>query len=463
MMRRGLGRLIVRGNLFTNPTYTYSYSNTTRTISRRIHGGSYAFPGFFNSFHCLHFSGCTGCKCYHVEVETKGGSDSGLVKEVKKRSITKGDTISLNDILFTKNRDYLINNNNQYVKAKQLEGKVIGIYFLPLSCKGPPRHSKWQTTLLKDVYDDLHLFGNFEVILVACDDLDTADSRAEIPVRYSLFEEHFQDLFSYMPWTAIPFSDVTSRKHMQRCFGVLEGFSEPIMFIIDQTGMVLQCDSWDIFEHYGALGYPFSDKRLKLLRTEDYAATQQPSLKTLLGSPQRDYVISNKGDKVPIHTFEDKVVALYFYHPDFPDLITEELKSSYEEFAKIKKIFEVVLIYIREPCQGYDWKCEESFWEKFKTMPWLALPFKDISYKKLKRVFEFQCDDIVAPRLVIFGPHADFIEPFGYDILLKYKFRAYPFTRKKSAEIEHERVKELKLEMLWDPNTVFRRNDGSQL
>ncbi|KAK1348249.1 hypothetical protein POM88_054968 [Heracleum sosnowskyi] len=36
-------------------------------------------------------------------------------------------------------------------------------------------------------------------------------------------------------------------------------------------------------------------------------AARQPSLKALLASPERDYLISNKGDKVPIHTLEDMV------------------------------------------------------------------------------------------------------------------------------------------------------------
>lgn len=165
-------------------------------------------------------------------------------------------------------------------------------------------HSAWYTALLKDVYDDLYPVNNFEAILVACDILDSnfREETEEKPVyRFLLGDSQkvFEDLFSNMPWTAIPFSDVTSRKHMQRSFGVSESFVfKPIMYIVDQTGLVLQCDSWDIFEYYGALGHPFSDKRLKYLRTEDYLATQQPSLKKLLGSPQRDYVISNNGDKV---------------------------------------------------------------------------------------------------------------------------------------------------------------------
>ncbi|KAL6542787.1 hypothetical protein OROHE_010307 [Orobanche hederae] len=345
--------------------------------------------------------GDTVSRHYHAEAETKEGSDLKF-----KRSITKGDTISLNDLLFTNNRDYLIRNDNQHVKAEQLEGKVIGVYFVPLSSKDP-RHSAWYTALLKDVYDDLHPVNNFETVLIACNDNDPdTDFRAEVPVHQDS-QKVFHDLFSSMPWTAIPFLDVASRKHVQRSFRVPEHFVfQPMLYIVDQSGMVLQYDSWDILEYYGSLGYPFSDKRLKFLRTQDYLATQKPSLKALLGSPQRDYVISNNGEQVPIHTFEDKVVALYFYHPDRPNSLIEELKLAYEELAKIKKIFEVVLVYIYEPRQRHHWVNE---------------------------------------------------------MLRKYGIGGFPFTRKKSAELENEKIKELKLGMLWDPNTVFRRNDGSQV
>lgn len=159
-------------------------------------------------------------------------------------------------------------------------------------------------------------------------------------------------------------------------------------------------------------------------------------------------------------------MALYFYQPDTPDSLTEELKLVYEYLAKKKEMFEVVLVYIREPCQRYgcenlSLKSEESFWEVFKTMPWLALPFKDMNYKRLKRIIEFQSYN--AHRLVVFGPHADYIEPFGSRMLHQCGIRAFPFARKNIVELETEKVKELNLGLLWNPNNVFRRNDGSEV
>lgn len=52
----------------------------------------------------------TECRHYHADAKTKGGCDYTF-----QHSITKGDTICLNDLLFTHKRDYLIKNNNQHV------------------------------------------------------------------------------------------------------------------------------------------------------------------------------------------------------------------------------------------------------------------------------------------------------------------------------------------------------------
>lgn len=170
--------------------------------------------------------------------------------------------------------------------------------------------------------------------------------------------------------------------------------------------------------------------------------------------------------QVPIHTFEDKLVAVYFYRntPDNNSILVE-LELAYEELAKLEKNFQVVFVYGREPQDLLDLPTTENlFWEKFRTMPWLALPFRDPSYKKLNRIFKISYYNVFAHGgLVIFGPHAKFVEPFTADILLQYNLQGYPFTRKKAGKFITQEVEELKLEMLWDPSTVFTRNDGRQV
>ena len=173
-----------------------------------------------------------------------------------------------------------------------MKGKVIGIYFLSLPIFADYfQWAKGVTTLIMDVYKDLQPDNNFEIVFVA----ETNES-----VKQSDCQKRFDTEFSFMPWTAIPISDITSRKMLQVSFGVSRrGYIHRSRFVIvDPTGMVLQCDALRLFIDYGALGYPFSDERIKFLREEDYATAKQPSLKKLLAPPDRAYVISNKGNKV---------------------------------------------------------------------------------------------------------------------------------------------------------------------
>lgn len=95
--------------------------------------------------------------------------------------------------------------------------------------------------------------------------------------------------------------------------------------------------------------------------------------------------------------------------------------------AENNKCFEVVLIYLSDTSHT-DSTNIDSFWEKIKTMPWLALAFKDLM--KLKRLFEYELfqdynDIYAAPTLVIFGAHGEFINPYGADVMLYADIEAY--------------------------------------
>ncbi|KAL1802635.1 hypothetical protein ACET3Z_031282 [Daucus carota] len=161
-------------------------------------------------------------------------------------------------------------------------------------------------SVLKEVYYDLPN-NSFEVVLVANRQRHYG-LKTRISGQARDPEKLFEDLFSSMPWTAIPYSDAETRKTMQRNFGCgrhKEHFALT-MFIVDPTSLVLQCDSGYVFGEFGASGYPFSDKRLEFMLAEDDAAAKRPSLRTLLATSERDYVISNKGHKVSIETLEDK-------------------------------------------------------------------------------------------------------------------------------------------------------------
>ncbi|XP_017248612.1 probable nucleoredoxin 1 isoform X2 [Daucus carota subsp. sativus] len=364
------------------------------------------------------------------------------------------------DILFTEYRDYLVKYNGQRVHVDQLAGKVVVLFFVPLTrfCS----YTKRCMISLVDTYNYLQQNNNFEVVFIAVD-----SRKKEIRYGRRIIEvepsKHFEELFSCMPWTAIPLSDITARKHVQQRFGISDVYHNAI--VIGTNGEILQTNSCTIFETYGGQGYPFTDAKILSLKSQDDTIAKNPSLEALLASPERDYVISNKGDKVPIHTLEEKVVALYFYEDGSCGQLTEKLKMAYKELAKKKENFEVVLIYLYDTICTDDRTDEGSFWEKFKTMPWLALPYRDPNYRKLLRLFCFPREDSLCftTTLVIVGPRGEFIEPWGACMLTSYNIEAFPFTREKVAHLLIEKVKELKLEKLWDPNTVFKGKNATKL
>lgn len=151
------------------------------------------------------------------------------------------------------------------------------------------------------------------------------------------------------------------------------------------------------------------------------------------------------------------------YEVDSDRDITSKLQKAYEQLAQ-KKNFEIVFVYIHDAFMSFQDSSENSFWETFKTMPWLALPFKDPVCKKLQRVFKYPLDADGPgpnPSLVIIGAQGKFVEQYGADILDEFGVSAYPFTRKRVAKLEAECIKKLNLNMFWGPKTSFIRKDGS--
>lgn len=88
-------------------------------------------------------------------------------------------------------------------------GNAILLYFVQVcvDLNDPMAMEKEVTTFLIDIYNNLLPKNEFEVIVVA----------VEEPYPGKLLDlrrgpqENFEFMFSRMPWTAIPFSDITSR------------------------------------------------------------------------------------------------------------------------------------------------------------------------------------------------------------------------------------------------------------
>lgn len=169
-----------------------------------------------------------------------------------------------------------------------MAGKVIIIYFVSLSYNY--LRERRATKNLIDLYNAIQPKSGFEIVWVPI--IDNKTVQKDHP------EEVFKEKFACMPWSAIPYSDLPSGERLLRRFGQKIIHNLPSSFIIDPTGKVLYCSANSILLDYGVEAFPFSYERIQSLISEDEALAKQLSLKTLLATPERDYLISNKGKQV---------------------------------------------------------------------------------------------------------------------------------------------------------------------
>lgn len=130
-----------------------------------------------------------------------------------------------------------------------------------------------------EVYQDLASKGDFEVVFVSSD----------------RDEESFSGYFSEMPWLAVPFSDLETRKGLKDLFKV-RGI--PHLVVIDANGKVSTDKGTVVVREYGVEGYPFTAEKISLLEEQEEAAKKNQSLSSLLVSNSRDYLVSSDGNKV---------------------------------------------------------------------------------------------------------------------------------------------------------------------
>lgn len=130
-----------------------------------------------------------------------------------------------------------------------------------------------------EVYQELASKGDFEVVFISSD----------------RDEESFSGYFSEMPWLAVPFSDLETRKGVKDLFKV-RGI--PHFVVIDANGKVCTDQGVVVVREYGVEGYPFTAERISFLKEQEEAAKKDQSLSSLLVSSSRDYLISSEGNKV---------------------------------------------------------------------------------------------------------------------------------------------------------------------
>ncbi|XP_077216083.1 putative nucleoredoxin 3 [Tasmannia lanceolata] len=146
----------------------------------------------------------------------------------------------LEDLLASRDRDYVVARVGTKVPISDLTGKTIGLYFGGLWC--PPCRAF--TLQLTEAYNELKITVNetFQVIFISMD----------------RDEEEFYRNFSGMPWLAIPYRDRT-RHELSRIF-TIKGI--PALVILGPDGKILTTNGRATISSYGSKAFPFTESRL---------------------------------------------------------------------------------------------------------------------------------------------------------------------------------------------------------
>lgn len=162
------------------------------------------------------------------------------------------------------------------VKVSDVEGKVLGILF---AANWYPPCRRF-TQLLVGVYEELKRNGSdFEIVYVSSDE-DT---------------DAFDNFYAQMPWLAIPFSDIETKKELNRKYDV-EGI--PCLVILqprDSKEEETLRDGVNLIYRYGAQAYPFTKERLEQLHQKERDRHANQTLTELLTNPDRNYVLGHPG------------------------------------------------------------------------------------------------------------------------------------------------------------------------
>ncbi|XP_042519027.1 probable nucleoredoxin 2 [Macadamia integrifolia] len=305
------------------------------------------------------------------------------------------DKSLLHQLLTSETRDFLVSPSGDQIKVDELEGKTIGLYF------SANWYSQCQsfTPLLANIYNQLKEQGaRFEVVFVSSDEDQCA----------------FDNFHGTMPWLAIPFSDLISKKSLTQKFQV-EGM--PCLIIIDICGKPIQTEGVELIYRYGVQAFPFTQEKIAELEDEEEANRASQTLEKLLSTQTRGHVIKQK-EQVPVSTLVGKTVGLYFSALScLPcEKFTSRLVCVYEYLKEKKEAFEIVFISTDQDEAGYS-GC-------YQSMPWHALPYGDESAKVLLKYFNVKG----IPSLIIIGPDGKTITTEGRYLINLHKEMAYPFT-----------------------------------
>lgn len=357
-------------------------------------------------------------------IELKNGKSNGNGVDTLNGESEKVCRSRLSSLLASQNRDFLLSPTGTQVKVSELEDKVIGLYFS--ANWNPPCHTF--TSVLANHYEQLKSSGfGFEVVFVSSDeDL-----------------EAFNDYRASMPWLAIPFSDLETKKALNKRFDI-EGI--PCLVILqphDSSDEATLHDGVEIIYRYGVQGFPFTKERLEELRREEEEKHESQTLANLLTSHDRDFLLSchPTPKQVPVASLIGKTVGLYFsaqwgvpcvkFNPRLVSIYHKiNLMLAQEEGNN--EAFEIVFVSSDRE--------ETAFNAYFATMPWSALPFRDPNIRTLTKYFDVRG----IPCLVILGPDGKTVTKHGRKLINLYQENAFPFTEAKLELLEKQMDEEAK-------------------
>ncbi|KAH9305975.1 hypothetical protein KI387_010379, partial [Taxus chinensis] len=168
------------------------------------------------------------------------------LKEIEGRK--QGQT--LESLLVSDTRDFVIKHGGEKVPVSDLVGKTVALYFSAHWC--PPCQAF--TPKLIQVYNELKESGEaFDIVFISNDEDQGA----------------FEDYFSTMPWLALPFGDKTE-KDLSHHF-LKEGI--PTLIVIGPDGKTVTDDAISAVSIFGAEAYPFTALQIGKLqkKIEDLA------------------------------------------------------------------------------------------------------------------------------------------------------------------------------------------------
>ncbi|KAG6474558.1 hypothetical protein ZIOFF_068496 [Zingiber officinale] len=327
------------------------------------------------------------------------------IQELKEEEQAANQNQTIQSLLVTSSRDFVISKDDNKVPVSDLKGKVVGIYFTFGSLGSGDEFTK----LLVEMYQKMKENGeNFEVVQINLDDDESS------------YDQEFDDT----PWLAIPFKDKICDK-LARYF---ELQTIPTLVIIGSDGKTVHSNAAELIEEHGIEAYPFSTEKLKEIDEKEKAKLESQTLQSLLVSGELDYVIGKDGAKVPVSELVGKNILLYFSarwclpcRAFLPKLI-----EAYHKIKEKDAAFELIFVSSDQD--------ESSFNDFYVEMPWLALPFGDERKKFLSRTFN--TDSI--PSLVAISPTGKTITTEARDLVQAHGASAYPFTKERIQELELE-------------------------